>query len=139
MPDSLRKYFPFQFLQAGFDRKIYKPSINYNFETMKSTLQDMIERERQKIKRFFVLSEIPFSEDTNHLRIKGKAISVSLIPFPEITVEVDKETYLTVKERKGKIVLYYSKEFNEQNFKEIWKSDLYLAIYYFNNELVFLF
>jgi len=112
---------------------------------MKSTLQDEIERERQKIrnqiKKFFTLNEIPFSEDTDHLRIKGNVISVSLIPFPEITVEVDKGTYLTVEERKEKIVLYYFRGFHEQNFneKEIWKSDLHPAIYYFNNELVFLF
>jgi len=115
---------------------------------MQNVIEEKKQRIKSQIKNFFETNNIPYKEIrekySNRIEIEGKLFSVDILPFGEINIHIDRDRFLTVEDRKDKILIVYYEAFPKEyrNELKISKANSEIAligIYYLENKLVFLF
>jgi len=102
------------------------------------------EKIRGQIRSFLMSHGIPYQEDEEHIRIKGRLFSADLMPYAGIDINFSEYKYLLVEEQNEDLVLAYRLTYPESYYTEIRiQKSHYISvnpkIYFMDSILVFWF
>jgi len=107
---------------------------------MESKIEEGKEKVKNEIKKFFEENKINFTEDKDHLQIKGEIFYIVIVKFTEISIKIGTDKYLVLTFENKTLNIRYEETFPKETKKElkIPKNSIN-AIYHTSSTLVFLF
>ena len=107
---------------------------------MQNEVKEGKEKVKDEIKKFLEEEKITFTEDKDHLMIKGEMFYIVIVKFTEISIKIGQDKYLVINYNEKTLELRYEETFPKENVKKIKisKHDIN-AMYFTDKTLVILF